>query len=175
MEEIEKLKYPIGKYRSPESIDSMTIEKWINQIAILPSDLRTITVDLTNDDLEKTYRPGSWTIRQIVHHIADSHINSFIRFKWALTEDNPEIKAYYEGRWANLADSVEAPIELSIDFIDALHKKWVFLLKGMNEEQWDLTFKHPESGREIALKKNLGLYAWHGNHHMEHIKIALHH
>jgi hypothetical protein len=174
MEDIEKLKYPIGKYRPPESIDSSVIDEWINQITVLPSDLRTITVELSKEELEKTYRPGGWTIRQIIHHIADSHTNSLIRFKWALTEDSPEIKAYHEDRWAELTDSSKAPIELSIDFIDALHKKWVYLLRSMNNEQWDRVFKHPETGKEISLKKNLGLYAWHGNHHLAHIKNALH-
>ena len=174
MEDIEKLKYPIGKYNATETIDIHVINKWIDQINILPSDLRTITVDLAKEDLDKTYRPGGWNIRQIIHHLADSHANSFVRFKWALTEDSPEIKAYYEDRWAELPDCTEAPIELSIDFIDALHKKWVFLLKSMNDEQWERTFKHPQTGREISLKKNLGLYVWHGNHHLAHIRNALH-
>lgn len=170
----ENLKYPIGKYRPPETISSQNIEDWIAQITLLPTDLRSLTVDLSESDLLKTYRPGGWNIRQIVHHIADSHSNSFIRFKWTLTEETPIIKAYYEDRWANLADSMEAPIEISVDFIESLHKRWAFLLHHLTNEEWDRTFQHPETGRTISLKWNLGLYAWHGKHHLEHIKIALH-
>jgi len=174
MKDVESLKYPIGKYKTPDSIDRSIIKDWISQISILPTDLRTVTVNLSKKDLLKTYRPGGWNVRQIVHHIADSHLNSYIRFKWALTEDNPIIKAYYEDRWADLEDSEKAPIDLSIDFIECLHKKWVFLLNNLNDEQWEQTFKHPETGRIISLKWNLGLYAWHGNHHLSHIKLALH-
>jgi len=174
MDDIDTLKYPIGKYSWPENIDQGIIKEWIHDISQLPSDLRTVTVGLSDDDLSRTYRPGSWNVRQIIHHIADSHMNSFVRYKWALTEDNPEIKAYFEAKWAELPDSTEAPIDLSIDFIESLHKKWAFLLNNMTTEQWDLTFRHPETGREISLKWNLGLYAWHGNHHLAHIRQALH-
>jgi hypothetical protein len=170
----ENLKYPIGKYRAPEAVSSQNIKDWIAQINLLPTDLRSLTVDLSESDLLKTYRPGGWNIRQIVHHIADSHSNSFIRFKWTLTEETPVIKAYYEDRWANLYDAKEAPIEISVDFIESLHKRWVFLLNHLSTEEWDRSFKHPETGRIISLKWNLGLYAWHGRHHLEHIKIALH-
>ena len=173
MKDTEKLKYPIGRYKVPESIDKQVIKEWISQIALLPTDLRSLTVDLTEPDLEKTYRHDGWNVRQIVHHIADSHSNSFIRFKWALTEETPTIKAYFEDRWANLPDAIEAPIEISVDFIESLHKRWVFLLNKLTSEQLDRSFKHPESGRIISLKWNLGLYAWHGRHHLEHIKLAL--
>ena len=174
MEDIEKLKYPTGKYKAPETIDNQTIKGWIQQVSALPTDLRTITVGLSDEVLLRTYRPGSWNIRQIIHHIGDSHANSYLRFKWALTEDRPLIKAYYEDRWAELSDSLEAPIDLSIDFIESLHKKWVYLLNHLTEDQWNRTFKHPETGRELTLKWNLGLYAWHGNHHLTHIKLAMH-
>jgi hypothetical protein len=174
MDDMEKLKYPIGKYTWPEPIDKPTIDNWIHDINQLPSDLRTITVGLQDSELDKSYRPGAWNVRQLVHHIGDSHANSYIRFKWALTEDNPTIKAYYEERWADLRDSTSAPIDLSIDFIESLHKRWVYLLNSMDNSDWDKTFVHPETGRQITLKWNLGLYAWHGNHHLAHIKMALH-
>ena len=174
MEGIENLKYPIGKYRPPESINPQILNDWILQIAQFPKDLRTITVNLSDQDLDKTYRPGSWNIRQLVHHIGDSHLNSYIRYKWTITEENPTIKAYDQDQWAGLSDSVKAPIDMSIDFIEALHRKWVFLLENLTEEQWVQTFVHPESGSQISLKWNLGLYAWHGQHHIAHIKIALH-
>ena len=174
MKDAENLRYPIGRYNPPGSIDEENIKEWISQLIILPTDLRSITVNLRADDLVKTYRQGGWNIRQLVHHIADSHANSFIRYKWALTEDTPVIKAYYEDRWANLDDSKEGPIEHSVDFIESLHRRWVFLLKNLSADQWDRAFKHPETGKIISLKWNLGLYAWHGVHHLEHIKIALH-
>jgi len=151
----------------------VVLSEWIRQIGILPADLRAITEAISEDDLRKTYRQGGWNVRQIVHHIADSHLNSYIRFKWALTEENPVIKAYDEADWADLADSKSAPIDLSIDFLDSLHKRWVALLTRLTEQQWDRTFQHPETGRTLTLKWTLGLYAWHGNHHLAHIRHAL--
>ena len=174
MKDPEKRKYRVGRYKAPESIDKQVIKEWISQINQFPADLRSLTVDLAEADLEKTYREDGWNVRQIVHHLADSHSNSYIRFKWALTEETPTIKAYFEDRWANLTDSKKAPIDISVDFIESLHKRWVFLLNTLTPEQWDNTFKHPETGRIISLKWNLGLYVWHGKHHLEHIKIALH-
>jgi len=149
------------------------IHGWIQEINELPSQLIPLVVDLDDEQLQLTYRDDSWNIMQLVHHIGDSHMSSYVRFKWTLTEDNPLIKAYYEDRWAELEDSTRAPINMSLDFIQALHKKWVFLLRSMDEKQWERSFKHPESGHSIQLKWNVGLYAWHGNHHLAHIKLAL--
>jgi len=173
MESIERLKYPIGKYNPPENIDNDKVRGWIQEINELPSQLIPLVVDLSDEQLLFTYRPDGWNIRQLIHHIGDSHMSSYVRFKWALTEDNPLIKAYYEERWAELEDSTRAPINMSLDFIQALHKKWVFLLRSMDENQLERSFEHPESGRTIQLKWNVGLYAWHGNHHLAHIKLAL--
>lgn len=172
MEGIENLKYPIGKYSPPESINPQILNNWILQIAQLPKDLRTLTVNLSEDDLDKTYRPGGWNVRQLVHHIGDSHLHIYVRFKWTLTEDKPTIKAYFEDRWADLDDST-APIDMSVDFIEALHRKWVFLMESLTDQQWERKFVHPESEKQITLSWNLGLYAWHGQHHLAHIKTAL--
>ena len=138
----------------------------------LPSQLRVISQPLSDLQLEQTYRSGSWNVRQLIHHIGDSHLNSYIRFKWTLTEDTPTIKAYEEAAWAELNDS-KGPIAPALALIDALHAKWVYLMENMNDVDWNKAFIHPESGRQIILKWNIGLYAWHGKHHIEHIKIAL--
>ncbi len=168
----ENLKYPIGKYSPPSEIDTGQIDKWISEIKELPTQLRAISEQIANSQLDMTYRSGGWNVRQLIHHIGDSHLNSYVRFKWTLTEDNPTIKAYDEAAWAELIDS-KGPIGTALDFVDSLHSKWVYLMEKMNAEDWDRTFFHPQSGREISLKWNVGLYAWHGKHHLEHIRIAV--
>ena len=170
---MDPLKYPIGYPSYPEVIDEQVIKDWINQIAQFPGDLRTQTVNVTEDQLMQSYREGGWNIRQLICHIGDSHLNSYIRFKWALTEDKPTIKAYDEKDWALLVDSQIGPIDMAVDFIEVLHRKWVFLLENLTEAQWDRSFVHPETGREVVLRKNLGLYAWHGQHHLAHIRMAM--
>ena len=167
--ERQSLRYPIGTYQAPIEIAAGHIEKWIQIIEDHPQQLRNMVEGLTAQQLDTPYRAGGWTIRQVVHHIPDSHVNCYVRFKWTLTEDKPFIKAYFEDRWAGLADSRKAPIEFSLNFLAALHAKWVYLLKGLTAEQLKLAFIHPETKTEVPLDWNIGNYAWHCQHHYAHI------
>ncbi len=170
---LEQLKYPIGQPNIPTIITSEVITEWITTLENFPEKLDTVTASLSEEQLNTPYRDGGWTIRQVVHHCYDSHQNSYTRFKWALTEDKPLIKAYYEDRWAELHDSKNAPIILSINALKALHAKWVYLLKGLSNEDLDTYFVHPSGNEKVGLKENIGIYAWHCNHHFAHIENLL--
>lgn len=165
---LEHLKYPIGKARIPDNIAAKDVDKWISILESFPRKLRLITQNLTDEQLDTPYREGGWTVRQVVHHVVDSHYNSYIRFKWTLTEDKPVIKAYFEERWAEL-DDYKAPIELSLMALDSLHAKWVYLLKSLSDADLKKVFIHPETNEEVSLEKNIGIYAWHSKHHYAHI------
>lgn len=167
------LRYPIGRYKAPENIDMDQINTWIESIDAFPEQLIEVMNELSESDLEKLHREGGWTIRQLVHHVADSHLNSFLRFKLALTEDNPTIKPYDEVKFSHLNDSENGPVNMSIGLIKSLHKRWVYLMKNMSKEDWERTFYHSEMGKSISLKWTLGLYAWHGDHHLAHIGQAM--
>lgn len=167
--ELEKLKYPIGQFQHEGEITRPFVDAWIKQIENLPAKLKLAVEGLTDEQLDTPYRAGGWTCRQVVHHIGDSHLNSIIRFKWALTEDEPTIKAYNEVEWAKLEDYKLFSLSDSIEFISYLHKKLVVLLRSLNDEQLERIFIHPETGEKVILKKNIGIYAWHGNHHVMHI------
>jgi len=169
------LRYPIGKYQKPDTVNSVSINSWISDIEELPKLLRDKTSKLTDKQLSWKYRPDGWSIRQVVHHCADSHINSIVRFKLTLTEDEPTIKPYFEDRWAKLPDTTEPPVEWSLMLLDGLHKKWVYLLRSLNEEDWKKVFVHPEHGRKVSIGENIALYAWHCKHHLAHIDQALKH
>ena len=171
-EELEHLRYPIGRFEPPFRIDKDQIERWINDIEALPADLRRAVKGLTATQLDTPYRPGGWTIRQVVHHLPDSHMNSFVRLKWALTEDRPEIKAYFEDRWAELPDYSVTPVSASLDLLEALHRRWVALLRSLTRQDLDRTFIHPESG-SANLAETIGSYAWHGRHHLAHIRETI--
>ncbi|MDB2384868.1 putative metal-dependent hydrolase [Polaribacter sp.] len=173
--DLEKLKYPIGQANIPTIISTTDIKNWIEIIENFPNRLDQLTKNLSEEQLNTVYRKDGWTIRQVVHHCYDSHHNSYLRFKWTLTEDKPVIKAYFEDRFAELVDSTEAPILLSIHAIYALHAKWVYLLKSLSQEDLDKVFIHPENNNEVSLKENIGIYAWHCNHHYEHINQLLIH
>ncbi len=164
----EQLRYPIGKFTPPELYTQHTIDGWINDIKTLPAKLRSVVATLNEKQLDTQYRPDGWTIRQVVHHLADSHMNSIIRFKWALTEENPTIKAYEETEWALLPD-YELPVEPSLKIVEGVHQRLVALFETFTEEQWNRTFVHPQTGANVPLKRNLALYAWHGKHHLAHI------
>lgn len=166
---LEKLQYPIGKFKAPESISNALIKKWIDIIENLPKRLNNLTSNLTSEQLDTAYRPQGWTIRQVIHHLSDSHHNSYTRFKWALTENKPVIKTYYEAKWADLTDGKHAPIQLSINHLTALHAKWVYLLKNLSESDLQRVFIHPDGNEEVSLAENIGIYAWHCNHHFAHI------
>lgn len=168
---LQKLRFPIGQFQKPANIDRLQIAQWIAEIAALPQQLRQATNNASDATLDTPYRPDGWTVRQVVHHIADSHINSYTRFKLALTEDNAAIRPYFEERWAMLPDS-KAPIEISLQLLEALHERWVILLKSLTTEQLKRTFVHPEHGAIFALDENIGVYAWHGKHHLAHIQLV---
>lgn len=167
-DQLEKLRYPIGKFSQPENITQETIDSWINTIAKFPEYLKNEVQKLQEKDLELTYREGGWTIRQLVHHCANSHMNSFIRFKLALTEDTPTIKPYKEDKWACLADSLQ-PIESSIKILEGLHQRWATLLESLSEEDLKKQFINPESKKVISIETAIGIYAWHCNHHLTHV------
>ncbi|MCL4105717.1 UNVERIFIED_CONTAM: hypothetical protein GTU68_028594 [Idotea baltica] len=165
--DIEHLKYPIGKNQNEEFTEESKL-KSIAAIAEFPKLMRSRCEGLSNEELDTPYRPGGWTIRQVVHHCADSHINAYTRFKLALTEDTPSIKAYNEAAWAELPDS-KLEVELSLDILDNLHKRWIVILKNMTDEDFQKTYYHPEKNAESTLGENLLHYAWHCNHHLAHI------
>ncbi|SNR31985.1 YfiT family bacillithiol transferase [Lutibacter flavus] len=166
---LEKLKYPIGKPVIPSIITKNELTEWINTLENFPLKLEALVKNLTKDQLDTQYRESGWTIRQVIHHCADSHQNSYIRFKYTLTEDKPIIKAYYEDRWAELFDTKSAPINLSLNMLKALHAKWVYLLNGLKPEELKKEFIHPDGNELVSLETNIGIYAWHCNHHFAHI------
>lgn len=165
-------RYPIGRYQPPDHIEQQHISEWIEEISHLPGEIGPVVAPLAESQLNQRYREGGWTIRQIVYHLGDSHLNSYVRFKWALTESTPLIKAYDEARWADLPDS-NGSVEDALFFLEALHRRWVNMFRSMPDADWDRSFEHPETGKLISLKTNLGLYAWHGRHHLAHITHAL--
>ncbi len=165
---MEDLKYPIGKYIPKEYTDAQ-LQEWINEIKLLPSVLEEAILNLDEAQMNTSYRPDGWTIRQVVHHLADSHANAYFRFKLALTEDNPVIKPYDEAAWAELADYKNLPENISTTMLQAVHIRWVEILKNMTREDWNRTFFHPEHQRTMTLWFILGMYVWHGKHHVAHI------
>ena len=162
------LRYPIGKF-SPPPVSSVEQRRdWIARIDSLPTDLQAATRALSAKQLDTPYRPGGWTMRQVVHHIADSHMNAVVRFRLALTEDAPVIKPYREDFWAELPDAKTEDVTVSLALLEALHRRWTALLRQMTESQFERTYRHPEVG-EMKLFQVLALYAWHSNHHLAHI------
>ncbi len=164
------LRHPIGPFEAPAEITPEHIAGWIDAIEALPAQLRATVEPLAEAQLDTPYRPGGWTVRQVVHHVADSHLNSLMRFKWALTEERPTIKDYREQRWAELADA-QLPVGPSLDLLAALHTRWVALLRSLDGDDWQREFVHPESG-PVALGVNVGIYAWHGRHHRAHVELV---
>lgn len=170
MENLEKLKYPIGKFNYTPAESSENLNEWISSLENLPVKLKSLVADFSEAQLNTPYRPGGWTVRQVVHHIADSHHHSYTRFKWALTESEPLIKAYEEKEWSSLFDARSAPINLSLDYLTALHAKLVYLLKGLSTEDLKKQYIHPEGNVLVTVEENIAKYAWHGNHHFSHIE-----
>ena len=160
-------RFPIGKfsYSGPSTLEQKN--GFLDDIDQAPARLRTAVRGLSDVQLDMPYREGGWTVRQVVHHVPDSHLNSYVRFKLALTEDEPTIKPYLEGRWAELPDSRE-PVENSLLMLESLHRRWIIVLRSLSETDWKRTFRHPELG-PMTLEKTLALYAWHGKHHVAHI------
>jgi uncharacterized damage-inducible protein DinB len=161
-------RYPIGKFNGQPPGNEQEREKFLNDIEDTPARLRAAVTGLSEQQLNTPYREGGWTVKQVVHHVPESHMNSYIRFKLALTENEPTIKPYAEDLWAQLGDVQGTPIETSLTLLDALHQRWVILLRSLKPEDWKKTFRHPEIGL-MTLDKNLALYSWHGRHHVAHI------
>lgn len=161
------LRYPVGRYTPGGQITRQQREEWLEQVARAPARLRAAVQDLGDAQLDTPYREGGWTVRQVVHHVPDSHINAYTRMKLGLTEDSPTIKTYDESAWASLPDARQ-PIEVSLVLLEKLHERWVSLLRALDEQQWKRTFRHPEWG-EMAIDDALGMYAWHCRHHVAHI------
>lgn len=168
------LRYPIGKvkdqpFNEKESFDEDAKSFYLSDIEMLPSLLEHAVINLDEHQLQTPYRPDGWTIQQVVHHVADSHMNAFIRLKLGLTEDNPTIKPYDEAAWANLSDTKNLPINISLTLLHALHKKLYEVLANMSEKDWEKTVFHPQQNRTLTLWNLLATYSWHGKHHTAHI------
>lgn len=161
-------RYPIGKFQQPLEVTPQLRVQAIETIAEAPAQVRTASSDLSPTQLDTPYREGGWTVRQVVHHVADSHVNAYIRLRLALTEEQPTIKPYEENSWAQLADAKTAPIDSSLSLLDSLHDRWVRLLRALSAEQYGRVFVHPEHGPR-TVDWLLFLYAWHGRHHTAHI------
>ena len=162
------LRYPIGRFQYKSENTEEQRREFIDRIEKTPGRLRAAVADLNQQQLDTAYRPGGWTVRQLVHHVADSHIHSFTRFRLALTEDRPAIKGYDQDRWAELPDARTAPVEVSLSLLESLHRRWVLLLRSLTAADFARTFVHSELG-PVTLDGNLALYAWHGDHHTAHI------
>jgi hypothetical protein len=168
--DFEQLKYPIGKYKSPDVVTESQIRTWISEIEAAPAMLRKTVERLSEAQLSTPYRDGGWTVRQTVHHIPDSHLNAYCRFKLTLTEERPTIKPYFEDRWAELEDGRNAPIEASLRLLESVHIRWLILMRAMKPADFKRTYFHPEYKKEFSLEYVLGLYAWHGKHHAAQIQ-----
>ncbi|MFZ5818151.1 MAG: YfiT family bacillithiol transferase [Bacillota bacterium] len=162
------MRYPIGRFSRPERVTEADLQGYMEEIAQLPARLRAAVEDLSEEQLDTPYREGGWTVRQVVHHVADSHLNSYIRFKLALTEEQPTIKPYDEAAWAELPEAKSAPVAVSLTLLEALHDRWVRTLRAMSPGQFGRTFLHPEAGL-MRLDQTTALYAWHSRHHVAHI------
>jgi hypothetical protein len=170
MSDAEDLRYPIGRFRTPAgTLPRSERELHISSIETLPRRLRAAVAAFTSERWQTPYRPGGWTVHQLVHHIPDSHLNAYTRFKLALTEEEPTIKPYDEGAWANLADTSACEPEVSLDLLEALHRRWVALLRSMSDDGFSRMLRHPEHGRPFTLDQMLAMYGWHSEHHLAHI------
>ncbi|MFN7963527.1 MAG: putative metal-dependent hydrolase [Thermoanaerobaculia bacterium] len=165
---METLRYPTGRFQANREPTAAELEEFRNAIAALPAELAAATAGLDDRQLDTPYRPEGWTLRQVVHHVADSHVNAYVRTRLALTEDRPTIRTYVEAEWARLPDAEKAPIEVSLRLLEALHQRWAALLRALPDTALDRPLEHPDHGT-LPLKVLLGLYTWHGRHHVAHI------
>ena len=162
------LRYPVGPFEFAGTLSNEQRQTLIDQIAATPEKMRAAVAGLSDEQLNTPYRPEGWTVRQVVHHVPESHMNSYVRFKLAVTEEEPTIKTYFEDRWAQLDDAKQAPVGLSLNLLEALHERWVWFLRSLKDADFQRTFRHPELGT-VSVDKNIALYAWHGRHHVAHI------
>lgn len=167
--DLEQLKYPIGQFIMPELFNEQQAMIWISEIETLPAEIKKATENLSDLQLNQTYRPEGWSLKQVIHHIPDSHLNAYIRFKQAMTEDIPIIRPYYEERWAETEEAKNGNIEMSISLLTGLHQRWVAFLKTLKIEDYQRKYIHPAQDQELTLGNMLGMYAWHGKHHLAHI------
>lgn len=167
--DLEQLKYPIGQFVMPEVFDEKQAEIWISDIEALPNQIKLATENLSDAELNQTYRPDGWTLRQVVHHIPDSHMNAYIRFKQAITEDVPVIRPYYEERWAETEEAKNGDIQMSVNLLNSIHFRLVAFLRTLKIEDYQRKYIHPAQGKELTLANMLGMYSWHGRHHLAHI------
>ncbi len=165
----EQLRYPIGKFKAPEEYTTEYLSERIEEIAQFPVVFKKEVLHLNDEQLNTPYRNGGWTIRQVIHHCADSHMNCLIRLKWALTEDTPTIKFYFEDRWGEMADNATMPVAPSLSFLEGLHFRLAYLMKSLSESDLNKSFIHPEHNASFQIKEIIGTYAWHGLHHLAHI------
>jgi hypothetical protein len=172
MQDLEKLKYPIGTYQA-QIISESDIKSWINELAVLPQEIVAVTKNLTEQQLEIPYRPDGWTVRQVIHHLADSHINAYTRVHLTLTETKPEVRPYDEVKWAELSVAKTGDIQLSIAILKAIHQRLGLLLQSLSFDDFKRTYYHPAVQKEFTLGYLVGSYAWHGKHHLAHIKLTL--
>lgn len=171
--ELEKLRFPIGEFVKPANITSKELQLWITDIAAFPSLVKELIANVSDEALNWPYRPNGWNTQELIHHCADSHMNSFIRFKLSLTEEKPIIKPYDEAMWATLSDVQGVDIRYSISILEGLHARWTILLASLTPQELSRVFIHPEHGKEFSVDENIGVYAWHCNHHLAHMKLAL--
>ncbi|WP_300565492.1 YfiT family bacillithiol transferase [Flavobacterium sp.] len=173
--DLEKLKFPIGHFDSHMEISNKDLTDWKETIATLPHKLQKMVHELSSEELNWKYRPNGWTIKQVVHHLADSHLNSFIRFKLTLTEDTPTIRPYDEAKWAETVDGLSEDLTPSLQILEGVHQRWSLLLDDLTEADWNRMYFHPEHQHLVAIKTALGTYNWHCQHHLAHIEQALYH
>lgn len=171
--EFKKLQFPVGDYIPNQNPSLEVFNSYVMDIEKFPSDVERLIKDIYIEQLNWKYRPNGWTVKQVIHHCADSHMNGFIRLKLSLTEDTPTIKPYLEAKWAELPDSETDSIEHSMNILKGIHKKWAILIKSLVKEQWHLAYYHPEYQTKVSLVEYIGLYAWHCQHHLAHIKIGM--
>jgi hypothetical protein len=172
MTDIEKLRYPVGPMPRIKQLDRATRTRMIDAIAGTPMRFRSLVAGTSDQQLDTPYRPGGWTVRQVVHHVPDSHMNAYIRMKLAVTEETPAIKTYEESRWAELPEAKAGPVEMSLALLDALHRRWVAFLRALPESEFSKTFSHPEWGH-VTLDEAIAMYEWHCRHHAGHIEQGL--
>ena len=171
MSEIDAQRFPTGPFQPHADLSAEDREQLIGRIEELPSEFRSAVEALSAEQLDTSYREGGWTIRQVVHHLTDSHLQGYVRFKLAMTEDHPTIKTYQQDAWGEAADSRAAPVDSSLNLLEGLHKRWAYFLRTLSEDDFARTYQHPEMG-EVSLETTLQLYAWHGRHHLGHVRLV---
>jgi hypothetical protein len=172
-DDLEKLRYPVGRFERPNAaLDASSRGALLDTIEQLPAALRSLVIGRPDAQLDTAYRPGGWTVRQVVHHVPDSHMNAYIRMKFAVTEDAPAIKAYEEARWAELPEAKSGPVDMSVALLEGLHRRWIAFLRGLPAAEFGKAYVHPELGR-VTLDEAIALYAWHSRHHTGHVRQGL--